>query len=246
MLRKVLLLASLTLVGACSAIPDLPDLPGLQSVGSIIGSEGDGEVGGDAERLLEGYKSKGNGYLSFTYNAGHLDQITVRFADEEIVISKGTTAIKKMPVGRYSVEVSGNQKLVYRVQPNINYDGETVAYSFDAPLPGSVESRLSVKSRNLVHGMSTMIIGSSLVGPQIEIVKLDSPTNIFEADPNCQDSCGPTNRRKFVSPLTLQLPEGKYSITSSDESREIYINASTVSTIEIKADGFQVETREGN
>ena len=91
-----------------------------------------------------------------------------------------------------------------------------------------------------------MIIGSSLVGPQIEIEKLDSPTKIFEADLNCQDSCGPTNRRKFVSPLTLQLPEGKYSITSSDESREIYINASTVSTIEIKADGFQVETREGN
>ena len=162
------------------------------------------------------------------------------------MLSRGTTAIKKMPVGRYSVEVSGNQKLVYSFRPNIYYDGETVAYSFNAPLPGSIESRPSVTPSNLVHGMSTMIIGSSLVGPEIELVKLDSPTGIFEADPDCQRTCGPTNSRRFVSPLTLRLPEGKYSITSSGESREIYINASTVNTIEIKADGFEVETREEN
>ena len=44
-------------------------------------------------------KSRGDGYLSFNYNSGHLDRITIKLKNEQIVLLKGQTVIKKLPVG---------------------------------------------------------------------------------------------------------------------------------------------------
>ena len=142
MLKKLLSLSLLLILSGCSSLPELPDLP-------LIGSEEEplpGEVGGsdegaetEADKLMLDLKSKGDGYLSFTYNEGHLTAIQLKPENELYSLSRGATVIKKVPVGRYSIEVSGYQKLINRLETSITFDGQTRSYAFNVPSPDSLE-----------------------------------------------------------------------------------------------------------
>ena len=243
MLKKLLSLSLLLILSGCSSLPELPDLP-------LIGSEEEplpGEVGGldegaetEADKLMLDLKSKGNGYLSFTYNEGHLTAIQLKLDNERISLSRGATVIKKVPVGRYSIEVSGYQKLINRLETSITFDGQTRSYAFNVPSPDSLELPPQVNATDLEHGLCLLIFGSSLVDQAVELVKLDSPMKVFKVDPNCEIDCEFTSARNFFSPRAFRVPEGRYSITAAGDSRDIYMRADTVNNIEITSDGFEV------
>jgi len=243
MLKKILSLSLLLGLSGCSSLPELPDLP-------LIGSEEEplpGEVGGldegvetEADKLMLDLKSKGNGYLSFTYNEGHLTAIQLKLENERISLSRGATVIKKVPVGRYSIEVSGYQKLINRLETSITFDGQTRSYAFNVPSPDSLELPPQVNVTDLEHGLCLLIFGSSLVDQAVELVKLDSPMKVFKVDPNCEIDCEFTSARNFFSPRAFRVPEGRYSITTAGDSRDIYMRADTVNNIEITSDGFEV------
>ena len=243
MLKKLLSLSLLLILSGCSSLPELPDLP-------LIGSEEEplpGEVGGldegaetEADKLMLDLKSKGNGYLSFTYNEGHLTAIQLKLENERISLSRGATVIKKVPVGRYSIEVSGYQKLINRLETSITFDGQTRSYAFNVPSPDSLELPPQVNATDLEHGLCLLIFGSSLVDQAVELVKLDSPMKVFKVDPNCEIDCEFTSARNFFSPRAFRVPEGRYSITAAGDSRDIYMRADTVNNIEITSDGFEV------
>ena len=243
MLKRLSSLSLLLILSGCSSLPELPDLP-------LIGSEEEplpGEVGGsdegaetEADKLMLDLKSKGDGYLSFTYNEGHLTAIQLKLENERISLSRGATVIKKVPVGRYSIEVSGYQKLINRLETSITFDGQTRSYAFNVPSPDSLELPPRVNATDLEHGLCLLIFGSSLVDQAVELVKLDYPVKVFKVDPNCKIDCVFTSARDFLSPRTFRLPEGRYSITTAGDSREIYMRADTVNNIEITSDGFEV------
>jgi len=243
MLKKILSLSLLLVLFGCSSLPELPDLP-------LIGSEEEplpGEVGGldegvetEADKLMLDLKSKGNGYLSFSYNEGHLSAIQLKLDNERISLSRGATVIKKVPVGRYSIEVSGYQKLINRLETSITFDGQTRSYAFNVPSPDSLELPPQVNATDLEHGLCLLIFGSSLVDQAVELVKLDSPIKVFKVDPNCEIDCEFTSARDFLSPRAFRVPEGRYSITAAGNSRNIYMRADTVNNIEITSDGFEV------
>ena len=243
MLKRFLSLSLLLILSGCSSLPELPDLP-------LIGSEEEplpGEVGGldegvetEADKLMLDLKSKGNGYLSFSYNEGHLSAIQLKLDNERISLSRGATVIKKVPVGRYSIEVSGYQKLINRLETSITFDGQTRSYAFNVPSPDSLELPPQVNVTDLEHGLCLLIFGSSLVDQAVELVKLDSPMKVFKVDPNCKTDCEFTSARDFFSPRAFRVPEGRYSITAAGDSRDIYMRADTVNNIEITSDGFEV------
>ena len=237
-------LCFLLLLSACSSLPDLPDMPSMISMPSILDINAEPETEeGDAEAPIQ-YQSTGNGYLSFSYNRGHLESIKVEWDDEEIELSRGATVITKVPVGRYTIGVSGDQKVIYNLLTSISYDGQTQAYSFNVPSPNAREFDPSVSSGNLAHSMSALVVGSSLIEPTIQITKLDSPAYVFKEDQKCGDNCTMVKVLQFTSPKNLLLPEGKYRIAASGESRDVYLEGSTVNTIELKARGFDFESDE--
>ena len=145
-----------------------------------------------------------------------------------------------MPVGRYSIEVSGYQKLINRLETSITFDGQTRSYAFNVPSPDSLELPPQVNATDLEHGLCLLIFGSSLVDQAVELVKLDSPMKVFKVDPNCEIDCEFTSARNFFSPRAFRVPEGRYSITTAGDSRDIYMRANTVNNIEITSDGFEV------
>ena len=132
MFNKYFFVAVLFLSG-CSSIPEisvpdlLPNLPFLEPTEGAVDAEA------EPETLLTGYESRGDGYLSFIYNSGHLKTITVKLKNEQIVLSKGQTVIKKLPVGTYSFDVLGNQTDTRGYSAKLAYDGDTREFIFDIP-----------------------------------------------------------------------------------------------------------------
>ena len=164
----------------------------------------------------------------------------MKLDNERISLSRGATVIKKVPVGRYSIEVSGYQKLINRLETSITFDGQTRSYAFNVPSPDSLELPPQVNATDLEHGLCLLIFGSSLVDQAVELVKLDSPMKVFKVDPNCEIDCEFTSARDFFSLRAFRVPEGRYSITTAGDSRDIYMRADTVNNIEITSDGFEV------
>ena len=193
----------------------------------------------EADKLMQDLKSKGNGYLSFTYNEGHLTAIQLKLENERISLSRGATVIKKVPVGRYSIEVSGYQKLINRLETSITFDGQTRSYAFNVPSPDSLELPPRVNATDLEHGLCLLIFGSSLVDQAVELVKLDSPVKVFKVDPNCEIDCEFTSAREFLA-QERSACRRQVLITTAGDSREIYMRADTVNNIEITSDGFEV------
>lgn len=246
MLKKILIsLLFASMLSACSSLPELPDMPSISDIPGIPGVS-DPEPKEEAEEEEEEeepqYQSRGDGYLSFTYQSGHLETITVEWGDEEIELSRGVTVIKKVPVGRYEIDVSGAQKEIYDIETYLSYEGQTKAYSFNVPSPNSRESNPSVRNRSVAHSMGAVVVGSSLVEPSVKVTKLDSPAYVFKETPNCVDNCTMVKTLQFVSPKNLLLPEGEYRISASRESKDVYIDGRTVSTIDVQAGGFSLES----
>jgi hypothetical protein len=248
MLKKIFLsLCFASMLSACSSLPELPDMPLIQDIPGIPGisdpepNEEEGEGQEKEEEKLQ-YQSRGDGYLSFTYERGHLETITVEWGDEEIELSRGITVIKKVPVGPYEIDVSGAQKDLYAIETRLSYEGQTKAYSFTVPSPNSRESNPSVRNRSLAHSMGAVVVGSSLVEPSVKVTKLDAPAYVFKEIPNCVDNCTMVKSLQFVGPKNLLLPEGEYRISASEESKNVYIDGRTVSTIEVQLQGFSFES----
>ena len=248
MLKKIFIsLCFASMLSACSSLPELPDMPSIQDIPGIPGisdPEATEEEGGEKDEKEEKpqYQSRGDGFLSFTYERGHLETITVEWGDEEIELSRGITVIKKVPVGPYEIDVSGAQKDLYAIETRLSYEGQTKAYSFTVPSPNSRESNPSVRNRSLAHSMGAVVVGSSLVEPSVKVTKLDSPAYVFKETPNCDDNCTMLKTLQFVGPKNLLLPEGEYRISASEESKNVYIDGRTVSTIEVQLQGFSFES----
>ncbi len=244
MLKKILVsLFFSSMLSACSSLPELPDMPSISDIPGIP-SVSDPEPKEEEEEEEEEpqYQSRGDGYLSFTYERGHLETITVEWGDEKIELSRGVTVIKKVPVGRYEIDVSGAQKELYYLVTYLNYEGQTKAYSFNVPSPNSSESNPSVSSQSLAHSMGAVVVGSSLIEPIVKVTKLDSPVYVFKENPECRGNCTVVKTFQFVGPKNLLLPEGEYRISASGESKDVYIDGLTVSTIEVQAGGFSLES----
>ena len=115
MINKYSFIAALLFFSSCSSLPDVsvPNIPFLDSneadANSNAGADADADADEEVVAQLVGYESRGDGYLSFTYNNGHLETIIVKLKKEQIVLSKGQSVIKKLPVGWHSFDVSGSQ-----------------------------------------------------------------------------------------------------------------------------------------
>ena len=241
MFNKYFFIATFLFLGGCSSIPDvaLPNLPFLEMADPESESESESESAKqDTISQLAGYESRGDGYLSFNYNEGHLETITVILSNEEIVLSQGQTVIKKLPVGKYSFEVLGNQKYSRNYSARLFYNGDTKKYVFNIPSPSSKIEYISSRYDNLKHRFGDLIVGSSLINPLIEITKVDQPTNVFI---ECSDKeCNSTDNFTYSGPLIMSLPEGKYLLNASGRSKELYVDGDSKNTIEITSIGFEV------
>ena len=74
------------------------------------------------------------------------------------------------------------------------------------------------------------------------MTKLDSPAYVFNESPECHGNCTVVKTFQFVGPKNLLLPEGEYRISASGESKDVYIDGRTVSTIEVETGGFSLES----
>jgi hypothetical protein len=275
----------------CSSIPDvaLPSIPG----GPFMGNNPNGPEAGAlpdpddssatvAVAQLEGYQSRGNGYLSFTYDRGHLEKITVKLGGDQIPLSKGQTIIRKLPVGNYSFDVSGKQLESRRYRGLLNYDGDTDEFIFDIPTRYSEIGDRQISTRDLEHNLGVLIVASSLVSPLVEVTRLDAPQNVLllgcyleeeaksikvgdtvagNVDGNSTrgkitkivtykdlsgsvlEKCAYSDNVTYSSPLRMSVPEGRYWLTASGKSEELYVRDKSFNTIEIIYNGFEVSTK---
>ena len=241
MLNRIFLFgAALLLLQGCSSIPEV-SVPNIPFISNQADDE-DTESEQDSLSQLVGYKSRGDGYLSFKYDDGHLETIVVNVLTEEIILSKGQTVIKKLPVGNYSFNVSGKQKNTREFSDSLIYNGDTNEYIFNVPSPGSQIRSNVVDKVNLTHKFGILIIGSSLVNPPIEIKKLDQPVNVFNACRTENDTqvCGYSDIVTYESPIEMSLPEGSYLLNASGRSQQLYVQGGSKNTIEITLNGFKV------
>ena len=246
-MKKNIFVITIFLITACSSIPDVavPNIPLIGSDESLedTGLDQDTELNRETRLAsqLSNLNTRGNGFLSLSYSEGHLPTITVVLQNERIMLSRGQTVIRKLPVGRHVFEVSGRQKDTEKYTAILNYDGDTDQYEFFAPEPQSIKSRNSVDRKIFDHGEGILIVGSTLVNPYIDITKLDQPTKVFEL---CEmkdgkRECVFENNYTTTSPLRIFLPEGKYLLNHSGMTKEIYINDDTIYSFELASDGFQ-------
>ena len=177
MFKKYFFLLALLFVGGCSSIPEVsvPNIPFIEKDEVEVEVEVDAEIDPVAE-----LKSRGDGYLSFNYNSGHLERIMVKLKDEQIVISKGQTIVKKLPVGKYSFDVSGDQIDSGSFPAELTYNGQTHQYLFYIPSQNSKIGFRSISNIDLNHKLGLLVVGSILVDPKIELTKLDQPPNVLE------------------------------------------------------------------
>lgn len=245
MLKKYSLIAVLLFLGGCNSIPEIavPDLPSILQQGDPVEGQLDTAMSEtNPMGQLDGYESRGNGYFTFHYNDGHLETIRVKLLNEEIVLSKGQTIIKKLPVGTYSFDVSGKQKYTKSYSHRLAYDGDTAEYRFSIPSPSSAIGSNYVSTENLNHRYGILIVASNLLNPLIELTKLDTPSSVFLVC-NDTDECTYSDNVAHTSPLKRSLPEGNYMLKASGRSKELYVRAESFNTVEITSNGFKITTK---
>jgi hypothetical protein len=267
----------------CSSIPELP------YTGDIFNGPPADEASKQddppipvAVAQLEGYQSRGDGYLSFTYDRGHLETITVKIGRDQISLPKGQTIIRKLPVGQYSFDVSGKQLESRRYSGSLNYDGDTDEFMFDIPTRYSELGDRLISTRDLEHNLGVLIVASSLVSPPVELTRLDAPQSVLllgcyleeeaksikvgdtvagNVDGNSTrgkitkivtykdfsgsvvEKCAYSDNVTYSSPLRMSVPEGRYWLTASGKSDELYVRDKSFNTIEITYNGFEVSTK---
>jgi len=174
MFNKYFFIAVLFL-GGCSSIPEVsvPNLPFIEP------DEVEIEIETEIDPVAE-LKSRGDGYLSFNYNSGHLDRITIKLKNEQIVLLKGQTVIKKLPVGTYSFDVSSLQTETRTYSAVLSYDGDTHQSIINIPSRYSNIGFRDISERDLNHSLGQLVVGSRLVNPLIELTKLDKPPHVLE------------------------------------------------------------------
>ena len=121
MFNKYFFIGALLCIGGCSSIPEVPDLSFMDMEPEEV------EISSEIDPVAE-LKSRGDGYLSFTYNSGHLDRIMVKLKGDQIALLKGQTVVKKLPVGKYSFDVSGDQIYAESFSAELTYNGHTYQY----------------------------------------------------------------------------------------------------------------------
>ena len=229
-------------IAGCGGIPNLPSMPTLPSVPIPTVAEvteKQPEVSLDCVR-------EGDGFLSFSYEEGHLEALTLKQTDEEITLSKGVTIIQKVPLGRYNTTVIGHQKIPTDLQTNLVCDGETKAYVFRLNVPSSAGGSTGVTTRNLEHPYGRLVVGSALEDFNVKLTKIDAPYMIFE-DTACDadERCPPTDNQTFVGATMIRLPEGEYFVKpSSGNGQATYIEASSYTAIEVTIDGIEITSQE--
>lgn len=175
MFNKYFFIGALLCIGGCSSIPEVPDLSFMDMEPEEV------EISSEIDPVAE-LKSRGDGYLSFTYNSGHLDRIMVKLKGDQIALLKGQTVVKKLPVGKYSFDVSGDQIYAESFSAELTYNGHTYQSIFDIPSRYSKIGFRSISANNLDHKLGLLVVGSALVDPLIEITKLDQPPYVLELD----------------------------------------------------------------
>tara|TARA_Y100001970_G_scaffold47051_1_gene59431 strand:- start:815 stop:1564 length:750 start_codon:yes stop_codon:yes gene_type:complete len=249
MFNKYPFLLSILFIVGCSSIPEVP-VPNLPFISEDAEAENNitdtDDDDNDMSQLMGyEYESRGDGYLSLKYGDGHLETIKIKLGRDEIVLSRGQTVIKKLSVGRYSFDVNGEQKDTLQISDSLTYDGDTDEYIFNVSSPGSAVTVGAVKNRFLNHNFGSLVVGSRLINPVIEIRKLDQPLNIFNVcqEENDTKECAYTDKVSYASPVEMKLPEGNYLIKASGKSEEIYISKDSENTIEITSNGFNVSSK---
>ena len=175
MFNKYFSIGALLFLVGCSSIPEVSDLPFMEPEEVKV------EIASEIDPVAE-LKSRGDGYLSFTYNSGHLDRIIVKLKGDQIALSKGQTVVKKLPVGKYSFDVSGDQINTKSFSAELTYNGHTYQSIFDIPSRYSKIGFRSISANNLNHKLGVLVVGSTLVDPLIKITKLDQPPYVLELD----------------------------------------------------------------
>lgn len=173
MFNKYFFIAAFLFLGGCSSIPEV-------SVANLLKGLDEAEVEAEVEDPVAELKSRGDGYLSFNYNSGHLDRITIELKEEKIVLLKGQTVIKKLPVGRYSFDVSSRQTDTRSYSAELSYDGDTHESIINIPSRYSNIGFRDISERDLNHSLGKLVVGSRLVNPLIELTKLDQPPHTLE------------------------------------------------------------------
>ena len=190
MFNKYFYISALIILAGCSSIPEepdassgvgVPDIPFID-IPFIESSEPEKpklEIATEVDPVTE-INSRGDGYLSFAYNSGHLDNIMVNLKGEQIFLAKGKTVVKKLPVGKYSFEVSGNQIDTERYTAELTYNGHTHKSIFDIPSRYSKIGFRSISGHDVDHKIALLVVGSTLIDPLIELIKLDRPPYVLE------------------------------------------------------------------
>lgn len=227
MFNKILIITLLLVLGGCGGIRSLPSMPSLEPTVTPVACV-----------------REGDGFLSFTYEEGHLAALTLKQTDEEITLSKGVTIIQKVPLGRYSTIVTGYQKESTKLQSVLECDGETKAYVLRLDRPSSLDDKVDVMPERLRHSIGKLVVGSVLNDFSVKVTKLDAPFLVFE-DPSCSEDCPPMDNQVFVGATEIKLPEGEYFIkSSSGGGQATYIDASSYTAIEVTVGGIEITSQE--
>lgn len=224
------------------SLPDMPSLPSVPLTETVEAPEKQSEV---SEVPLACVR-EGDGFLSFSYEEGHLEALTLIQTDEEIILSKGVTIIQKVPLGRYSTIVTGHQKIPTALRTDLVCDGETKAYVFRLDVPSSLGSESGVTDGSLAHAQGRLVVGSVLEDFNVKLTKLDAPYMVFKDTACTEDErCPPTDNQIFVGATTIKLPEGEYFIKpSSGVGQATYIDASSYTAIEVTIDGVEITSQQ--
>lgn len=246
--KNVFILISLLILSGCGAVPNLPSIPELPSLPvtpSAEKQEKQTEVAEVAEMSVACVR-EGDGFLSFSYEEGRLDTLTLLQADEKITLSKGVTLTQKVPLGTYITIVGGYQKQPLTIETKLGCDGETKAYTFNLQGTSSSGGESSATPRSLAHSMGTLVVGSVMEDFSVKLTKLDAPYRVFE-DPTCEEEkvCPLKDSRVFTGAANTELPEGEYFIKpSSGVGQATYIDASSYTAIEVTIDGIEITSQE--
>ena len=57
------------------------------------------------------------------------------------------------------------------------------------------------------------------------------------------ETCAYSDNVTYTSPLRMSVPEGRYWLTASGKSEELYVRDKSFNTIEITYNGFEVSTK---
>ena len=241
--KKLFLLPLVAILGACAGLPDLPELPNIAEV-AIPKTTDDETPVAESKKQSVACVREGNGFLSYTYNEGHLDELTLLRKDREFSLAKGVTIMQKEPLGRYTTKVTGYQKSPITLKTLLECDGETIAYAFGVKVPKSGADPVIAQNKSLTHNRGELVIGSTLLDYEIQLTKLDVPYLVFEK-PSCEEESCPTDNQTLINATKLLLPEGRYSVRPAiGNSVEIYIKASSYNAIEVTEEGVDVTSQE--